>query len=831
MVQPGRRSGATLSRLLAVVTATSGAWPELTAQCPPTMISSGGYPGLDSYALGACAWSPSGTGATAEWIVAAGLFDQAGTINGRGIAAFNTATAEWRHFGSGVPLGQRVQSVVALPNGDLVAAGGFTQISGVAANGIARFDGQSWLPLGSGLSNGPYLLDVKLAVLANGDIVAAGEFTSAGSIAVNNIARWNGSTWSSMGPGFSYVRDLAVAPNGNLLVAHQGGLSVYSTSWSTSLSGAVDAVTAMPNGDLFAFGSTPTALWRRTGSTWTQFATFATGTVFDLASDNAGRLFVAGSFTQANGLPANGVATWNGSVWSSLASGLGGLPSGFNIGRAIVPMPNGRVAVAGQFASAGTVSSQNLALWDGTVWGSMGGGADDLVESLHLMRNGDLLVGGSFSSLGVYSPCVARRSGAVWTSLGSGLSGTTVGGIPRVRDLADLVNGDAVAVGSFTHAGGVLVRGVARWNGTSWSSLGSGLTGPYAFGAAAVVMPNGDLIVGGGFTAAGGVPAQNIARWNGTTWSAIGSGTTNLVDALVVLADGSLVASFENYGLMRWTGSAWATIGTIAAGASIDDLCATPDGGLVVGGWFTAIQGVPANHVARWNGSSWAALGSGLPWAVSSLRVLPDGDVLAATAPRYADLWRWNGAAWTIEPAVQANPFDGPVRALESMPNGDLVIGGNFTAFGSTPSSRLAYLLPTCRAQANTLASACVRPAGTLDLTAKSLPWIGATALTQASPFAPSTLGIVATGFGSTQVPLSILDPSAGTSCDLLVTPDFLALIAPVGNVGSALLAVPPDPAIVGGHLWQQMVEIQFGPSGLIGVYGSNALELVVGSL
>jgi hypothetical protein len=43
-----------------------------------------------------------------------------------------------------------------------------------------------------------------------------------------------------------------------------------------------------------------------------------------------------------------------------------------------------------------------------------------------------------------------------------------------------------------------------------------------------------DLYAGGGFTMAGGVAATNIAKWDGTNWSALGSGMNHGVSALAV---------------------------------------------------------------------------------------------------------------------------------------------------------------------------------------------------------------------------------------------------------------------------------------------------------
>src|SRR6185436_17123240 len=46
------------------------------------------------------------------------------------------------------------------------------------------------------------------------------------------------------------------------------------------------------------------------------------------------------------------------------------------------------------------------------------------------------------------------------------------------------------------------------------------------------------LYVGGQFTAASSIPANRIAKWNGASWSALGTGVDAEVDALAVFDDG-----------------------------------------------------------------------------------------------------------------------------------------------------------------------------------------------------------------------------------------------------------------------------------------------------
>src|SRR5207244_2979391 len=78
------------------------------------------------------------------------------------------------------------------------------------------------------------------------------------------------------------------------------------------------------------------------------------------------------------------------------------------------------------------------------------------------------------------------------------------------------------AAGPFSQAGTVLATGVAKWNGTAWSALGTGVT--QVTGLSAPGLPGSPLIASGYFSSAGGVPASMIARWDGQQWAALGPG-------------------------------------------------------------------------------------------------------------------------------------------------------------------------------------------------------------------------------------------------------------------------------------------------------------------
>lgn len=86
-------------------------------------------------------------------------------------------------------------------SGEAIYMGGFfSHVGGTAAANIAKWDGNAWSALASGI-NGTVM---ALAIFDDGDgpaLFAAGEFSMAGGVAANNIARWDGRSWTALGEG------------------------------------------------------------------------------------------------------------------------------------------------------------------------------------------------------------------------------------------------------------------------------------------------------------------------------------------------------------------------------------------------------------------------------------------------------------------------------------------------------------------------------------------------------------------------------------------------------------------------------------------------------
>jgi hypothetical protein len=134
------------------------------------------------------------------------------------------------------------------------------------------------------------------------------------------------------------------------------------------------------------------------------------------------------------------------------------------------------------------------------------------------VNGNDVYVGGTFGSFrGIGANNIAKWNGVDWSALGSGTGGAQQDAVVT----AIAVNGNDVFVGgAFTDAGGITVNHIAKWNGSEWSSLGSGITGMNLFTFLSSIAVNGsELYAGGIFTNAGGVNAKGIARWNGSVWS------------------------------------------------------------------------------------------------------------------------------------------------------------------------------------------------------------------------------------------------------------------------------------------------------------------------
>lgn len=760
---------------------------------------------------------------------------------------------------SGGPSG-RIDAVLTLPNGDVVAGGLFPHADGAIVNNIARWDGTTWRALAGG-SNGTVWC---LARMPNGDVVAAGAFTTMGGTTCNRIARWNGTTWSPLGAGFdNSVFALLVLPNGDLVAGGQFGNSGTTpipavarwngTAWSalgTSLpTGICAALAQRPNGDVYAggafFATNDPALLVWNGVQWTTvpaFDPFSYPNVRDLATLANGDLAISGTFT-IGGLSQT-LAVWNGTTSQPLTPPIG------TSERALLRAANGDLLVA---STAQQPQQVSLARWNGTAWTPVPG-APPLLRALAEDATGRLVTGGNLSGVVPRGSPVARFDGTTWQILGA-----PAPALPQA--MLTLPGGDVVVGGSFTSFGGVAANSLARWNGSTWAPLGLGVDGPVRSLALA---PNGDVVVSGTFQNAGGQPANRIARWNGQVWSTLGGGLNAEATSLAVVPGGAVYAAAPTIGLQEFRNGQWSALNIAGAVAAPLALATLANGDLAISSVFpvagttlplglarydgtntTLVPNSPigivrmlvapdgtlfsasANGIRSWDGLNWTLL---LQGNAQALALLPNGDLLGAgptqtmagsTTP--SALFRQTANGWVNFGAVQG----GTATCLAVSERGDILAGGSFTTVAGAVSHLFTQATPTCPATTQFVGSGCSGGAGPVTLAAESLPWAGAAFRAEATGMTSNSLALQLIGLQPASGPL----PGGAPGCSLWVTPILVGTLLPAGGVADASFVVPNDPGLGGFTFRLQVVGIELGATGIVRLTSSNALAATIGVL
>lgn len=324
---------------------------------------------------------------------------------------------------------------LAVSGGELYVGGSFSMVGNVSANNIAKWDGSAWSTLGGNGNNGTNGNVLAIAV-SGSNIYVGGSFTSAGGVSLNNIARWDGSSWSPLGSGIT--------------------------------NGDVRAIAAVSN-----------------------------------------KVYVGGVFTTAGGNNVNNIASWDGGTWSALGNGIN---NGVNSPVLAIAVKDSAVYAGGSFTIAGGDSASRIALWNSSnnSWSPLGAGVSFGDVNALALNGTDLYAGGIFTVAGSASAKkVAKWDGNNWSPLGSGISGGDINAMAVVGSVL-------YAAGSFSSAGNIAANNIAKWDGSSWSSLGSGIAGGLVF---ATAISANTLYVGGSFTTAGGKSSNKFAAWNGLNGS------------------------------------------------------------------------------------------------------------------------------------------------------------------------------------------------------------------------------------------------------------------------------------------------------------------------
>ncbi len=415
-------------------------------------------------------------------------------------------------------------------------------------------------------------------------------------------------------------------------------------------------------------------------SSWDDRFTFAgANSIVDMVGVNGTDLYIGGSFTIVHDVKVNHFAKWNGTSWSDLGNGFNGVPSA-------IAFSGTDVYVIGGFTLAGGVSANQVAKWDGSLWSALGSGISmgSGSPSVIAVAGTDVYVGGNFTAAGGVSvKNIARWNGTTWDSLGSGLAGGNFG--LSVKAIA-INGGDVYVGGMFVQAGGVSVHNIARWDGSAWDSLGAGVrdtnyNDPFAGYVTSIARSGTDIYVGGGFNMAGNIPIGYIAKWNGTSWSALGSGRNGEVSSIAI--NGSDVyVSGGGSGVAKWDGSTWSDLGVVGFVQSIK--IAFGGGSLYAAGEFASVGVNASNNVAQWNGSTWSSIPAGLSGTVNNPvngiattgnNAYEVGKFYVAGGVYPNGVAKWDSTTWS---SFNTQTFDNNIYTV-GINGGTVYVGGDFT--------------------------------------------------------------------------------------------------------------------------------------------------------
>jgi hypothetical protein len=597
-----------------------------------------------------------------------GVFNRAVNSDGsevvaENIAKWNSSTGKWEALGGGV---DDDVFALAVDNSNNVYAGG-NLTRGINPDGttvtiwrIGKWNASQsiWEPLGEGVVNTGNNNVTALALDANGNVFAGGDFTGVynpGRVPVDakHIARWNGTSWSALGQGMTgiagsgVVSGIAIDNNDRVYVA--GAIATAVNGNGTSVSG-------------------PLVFWE--GGQWRSIAVgVPTQFIKGLAVDGAGKVYLM--FVVDVRITA--VDAWDGTMWTQLVY-KNGFPSP-GIIAANPSYPAEFLYMGGEFnefyspAVIMTIAVANNARWDGRRWLDLiAFGAAGEVFALAADDQGfpgALYIGGNFTSVeGNPASNVARFDGTNWDVLGGGVNGPVHAIAPISFNQPGAFVGGAFSTAINPDGSTVSVANIAFWDHTQkrWLPVGNGLNGVVY----AMEVSGYELYAGGAFTQELNGPTVNrIARWSFSAqqWQALGSGVDGQflpeVRALAVGLGGSVSsprfwrsvyvggrfteATNANgskafcRNLMLWDGydNKWRPVGN----GPDDEVLALALSGrdyyspLYVGGRFrTGVNDngalVNIDRIAMWYAGTWRPLGNGVNGAVTA--IVPSHDYTQA---------------------------------------------------------------------------------------------------------------------------------------------------------------------------------------------------------
>lgn len=310
-------------------------------------------------------------------------------------------------------------------------------------------------------------------------------------------------------------------------------------------------------------------------------ASGANGLVTSLAITPSGKIAIGGLFSSVNSTNRNRIALLNSADGSVDQYFFG--PNNINAGiYSIATQPDGKLVIAGAFSLPLSGIARLRANGGLDASFDVSSGANGNVYSVVVMQDGSIIVGGDFTTIGgVYRPRLARLTtkGVVDYAFNPVIEGGSVFAVAAQSD------GKVIVGGVFTNVNGFAHSYLARLNSdgsldTTFEANGQVNGAVYAI----AIQSNGKVIIGGDFTKVGESPRNRIARFK---------------------PDGTIDPVFDP---------------GLGPDGPVYSIAVAPDGGIVIGGDFTQVNGFDCRGVALLYGDPLAPV-------FTSITALPDKTV------------------------------------------------------------------------------------------------------------------------------------------------------------------------------------------------------------
>ena len=465
--------------------------------------------------------------------------------------------------------------------------------------------------------------------------------------------------------------------------------------------------------------------------------TFSIGTgfnsvVYDVKIQTDGKIIVTGIFGTYNNFVRRGILRLNtdGTIDNTFNIGTG-LNNGS--GRCIRIQSDGKILVGGSFEKYNETFSTGLVRLntDGSIDNTFivnnplqpsGSGFDGTVLSLNIENDGKIIATGSFLS---YQRTAAQRIVRLNTDGSRSQSG--FGNFNSlVFDSEIQPDGKIFVVGGFgnyvTTTVNTLARSIIRLNSngtadnTFSSGTGLGLNGDNSGGLAYDIIPqiNNKIIMGGTFTSYKGISSGYIVRIlnDGTfdTTFNIGTGFNGTVYRISLVGSITPTPTPTVTTTPSITSSVTPTpTPTVTPSSTSLSVTPTPSSttlytDILAVGLFTTFNSSSSNRITRLNSDgsieSGFDIGTGFDGSVTSSQLQSDGKILIGGGFRFYNDTNTNYIArlnqnGTIDTSFNiGDAFNGFVRTIHTQPNGNILIGGDFTTYDGTLTNGIIRLNP-----------------------------------------------------------------------------------------------------------------------------------------